>query len=173
MTVKSHSAPDANRVLQAGHRQSRNFYESDKLLQDYLSHQLDADALSYLQPLLTELGARAATMMNSLSLAADQNPPILQKRNTWGETVNEIKFHPAYWELMQVAVDSQMMRLKWEPSLRERFKGQRHRMGFALGMLYAMSESGQYCPLCMTDGVAHLIDQFATAADRDRLLPHI
>jgi acyl-CoA dehydrogenase len=162
-----------NKVLQAGHRPSTNFYTSDTVLHAHLAGQLSADALAYLNPLLDRLGTQAATEMDEFSLTADKNGPQLIKRDKWGETIDAIRFHPSYWALMQIAVESEMLRLKWEPSLRKRFTGQRHRMGFALGMLYAMSESGQYCPLCMTDGVAHLIDQFCEPADRDRLLPHI
>ena len=68
---------------------------------------------------------------------------------------------------------SGMFRLKWAPEFRERYAGQRHRLGFALGFLYAMSESGLYCPLCMTDGVALLIDKYALEEDKARLLPRI
>ncbi|MBK8471784.1 MAG: acyl-CoA dehydrogenase family protein [Sphingobacteriales bacterium] len=39
--------------------------------------------------------------------------------------------------------------------------------------MYAAAESGIYCPLCMTDGMAQLIDRHAWQSDRDRLLPHI
>jgi acyl-CoA dehydrogenase len=162
-----------NHVLLTWHRSSPNFYSSDLILRDHLKSTLPAGAFSYLEPLLGQLGMQAAGPMNALSLAADQNVPQLIKRDAWGEPLDEIRFHPAYWDLMKIAVESQMLRLKWEPTLRKQFAGTRHKMGFALGMLYAMSESGQYCPLCMTDGVAHLIDQFCAPADRDRLLPHI
>ncbi|MDZ7682479.1 MAG: acyl-CoA dehydrogenase family protein [Fodinibius sp.] len=42
-----------------------------------------------------------------------------------------------------------------------------------LGQLYAMSELGQYCPHCMTDGAAYLVEQFAEESDRARLLPKL
>lgn len=163
----------ASRVLQEGHRSSGNFFASDAIFQDFLKAEVSAAAMAYLLPLLEKTGGKAAQVMDALSLAADRNVPKLVKRDKWGENLDAIDFHPAYWELMKIAIDSQMLRLKWEPNLRTQFKGQRHKMGFALGFLYAMSESGQYCPLCMTDGVAHLIDQFCTPADRERLLPHI
>jgi acyl-CoA dehydrogenase len=165
--------PEANRVLQKGHKSSVNFYSSDLILREFIENSLREDALSYARNLLTATGAKAATLMDSLSLTADKYGPALLKRDKWGQALDEIEFHPAYWSLMQIAVDSQMLRLKWEPELRQRFAGQRHRMGFALGYLFAMSESGQYCPLCMTDGVAHLIDQFCTSDEKARLLPHI
>ncbi len=165
--------PEANRVLQKGHKSSINFFSSDLILREFLENSLRNDAMAYARKLLTATGSKAATLMDDLSLAADKNGPTLLKRDKWGNNIDEIQFHPSYWSLMQIAVDSQMLRLKWEPELRKRFVGQRHRMGFALGYLFAMSESGQYCPLCMTDGVAHLIDQFCTSEDMARLLPHI
>ena len=36
-----------------------------------------------------------------------------------------------------------------------------------------MSEMGIYCPLCMTDGAARIIDLFAEETDKNRILPHI
>ncbi len=163
----------SNRVLEEGQRSSTNFFDSDLVLRELLDKALNGQAKSHLLPLLERLGGKAATEMDALSLTADRNVPELIKRDKWGQTIDEIRFHPAYWSLMQIAVDSQMLRLKWDPELRQRFAGQRHKMGFALGYLFAMSESGQYCPLCMTDGVAHLIDQFCEPDDKDRLLQHI
>jgi alkylation response protein AidB-like acyl-CoA dehydrogenase len=162
-----------NSVLQAGHKNSGNFWKSDLLLRNWLNANLKGPGMAYLAPLAEDLGKKAATIMDDLSRKADKNGPVLNKRNRFGENIDEIEFHPAYWQLMEIAIQSEMMRLKWEPSLRKQFTGQRHKMGFALGYLFAMSESGQYCPLCMTDGVAHLIDKFASEEDRDRLLPHI
>lgn len=163
----------SNRVLDPAFRVSQNFFESDRILRGYLEKHLPFMALAYMTPKLEQLGRRAAQEMDALSLAADQNSPELLKRDRFGETIDEIRFHPAYAQLMGYAVDSEMMRVKWEPGLRQQFGQQGHALGFAAGYLFAMGESGQYCPLCMTDGVARLIDRFAGEEDRDRLLPRI
>ena len=162
-----------NRVLPQGHKTSQNYFKSDKLLEDYLHAHLPAQVLSEQSDALEQLGRLAAGVMNELSLTADKNGPKLRKRNYLGETINQIDFHPAYEELKAIALHSGMFRLKWAPEFRERYAGQRHRLGFALGYLYAMSESGLYCPLCMTDGVALLIDKYASEEDKARLLPRI
>ncbi|HXC03607.1 MAG TPA: acyl-CoA dehydrogenase family protein [Bacteroidia bacterium] len=162
-----------NKVLDSGYKPSSNFYASDRILSNYLSSRLSTDAFSYLLPKLDKQGKESAGRMNELSLLADKHGPELVKRSPLGETINEIKFHPAYWELMDIAVASDMMRVKWEPGLKSRFKTERHLLGFSTGFLYAMSESGQYCPLCMTDGVARLIDLFCKEEDKERLLPGI
>lgn len=126
-----------------------------------------------MNPKWQTLGKEAATVMDELSQLADKNPPELLKRNQWGETINEIRFHPAYESLKQIAVSSEMFRVKWEPRLRDRFRRERHRLGFVSDFIFNMSEGGLPCPLCMTDGAARLIDRYCEPEDRERLLPHI
>jgi acyl-CoA dehydrogenase len=162
-----------NRVLNDTYRLSLDFYSSDLILHELLATHLSPTALSYMDEFLHKQGKASARRMNVLSLLADKNGPELIKRNAFGETINEIRFHPAYWELMEIAQDSQMLRVKWEPALRSRFAKERNQLGFSSGFLYAMSESGQYCPLCMTDGVALLLDTFCEEKDKSRLMPFI
>lgn len=162
-----------NIVLEENYRTSNNFFRSDKILKDYLDKNISFDGSSYMNKKLSLLGKESAGRMNELSLLADKNGPELVKRNFLGETTNDIRFHPAYWELMDIAVQSEMFRVKWEPSLKNKYKNELHQLGFSAGYLYAMSECGQFCPLCMTDGVARLIDIFCNQEDKARLLPHI
>lgn len=164
---------EKNRVIDKDFKPSSNFYESDKIFRNYLANEISGEGMNYMREKLNYTGKKAAGKMNEWSLLADKKGPVLVKRNFFGETINEIDFHPAYWELMKVAVKSEMFRVKWQPALREKFKKETQRLGFAAGYLFAMSESGQYCPLCMTDGVARLIDLFCDADDKARLLPHI
>jgi acyl-CoA dehydrogenase len=162
-----------NQVLSSTYKTSDNFYRSDKALQHFLFSRLSASGLAYMDEPLESLGLKAAGIMNELSLMADKNGPTLRKRNFLGEKVDEVIFHPAYDQLKAIAVDSQMFRLKWQPELRSRFAGERNRLSFAAGYIYAMSESGLYCPLCMTDGVAVLIDRYCKEEDKERLLEKI
>lgn len=173
MSSKTTEYHPKNRVLSPQYAPSKNFYRSDLALRHVLQYELSEDAHSYLAKALDYTGIQAATTMNPLSLTADKQGPTLIKRDFLGNTINRIEFHPAYDQLKAIAVHSSMFRVKWEPQLRQRFRAERHRAGFATGLLYAMSESGLYCPLCMTDGVARLIDRYASPADRERLLPHI
>ncbi len=162
-----------NRVLSAEYKASQNFYESDQILKHFLKKFLPENAWQYMLGKWQKLGKQAACDMDLLSQLADKNPPQLIKRNFFGETINEIRFHPAYHTLTQIAIDSEMFRVKWQPDLREKFKNELHKLGFASFFLFGMSEGGLPCPLCMTDGVARLIDKFAKEEDKQRLLPHI
>ena len=162
-----------NTVLDQNYRLSNNFYESDIVLQHYLNTRLSVRSLAGFSETLIETGKEAANELCQLSRIADKNGPVLKKRNFYGENVDEIVFHPAYGKMLEIAVETQMLRLKWEPEMRSRYEGERHKMGFASGFLFAMSESGLYCPLCMTDGAALLIDRYCSNEDKARLLPRI
>jgi acyl-CoA dehydrogenase len=160
-------------VLNLNFKVSTNFFKSDAILNHYLQNNLSARGLAYIFDKLETLGALAATELTELSKTADKYSPILQKRNFYGENVDQINFHPAYKRMKEIAIQSEMLRIKWEPELRQRFAGDRHKMGFSAGFLFAMSESGLYCPLCMTDGAALLIDEYCDESDKNRLMPHI
>ncbi|MEL7834944.1 acyl-CoA dehydrogenase family protein [Fodinibius sp. N2] len=160
-----------NKVLTDDYNASYNFYKSDLILRDYVSRYFSEQAKQFLDGKLNQLGKQAAIEMDERSQKADKNGPVLKKRNKFGENIDEIEFHPAYWELMDIAAQSKMFYLKYHPEKREEFLGSRHQMGFALGQLYAMSELGQYCPHCMTDGAALLIEKFGDEEDKKRLLP--
>jgi acyl-CoA dehydrogenase len=164
---------EKNNVLNKNFRVSTNFYHSDKIFGNYFKKNSSANGFAYMADKLDFIGKEAAGKMNELSLLADKLGPELVKRNSFGETINEIRFHPAYWDLMKIAVKSEMFRVKWEPSLREKFNNEKQLLGFASGYIYGLSECGQFCPLCMTDGVARLIDLFCDDEDKARLLPHI
>ncbi len=162
-----------NQVVSNHFKKSQDFFASDLIFQTYLKDHISVEAYQIIRPYLEYTGKMAASEMDQLSLDADKYPPKLEKRDFFGKTVDRVKFHPAYDRLLKIAVESGMFSLKWQPELRELLDNQRHRAGFASGYLYALSELGQYCPLCMTDGVARLIDLHMAQDDRERLLPKI
>ncbi|MDX1671536.1 MAG: acyl-CoA dehydrogenase family protein [Balneolaceae bacterium] len=162
-----------NQVLTDDARKSSDFYSSDLILKQYLDKHLSAEANSYMRDRLQVLGREASAEMEELSMKADRHSPQLKRRDPLGEQEQEVEFHPAYWELMDIAARSEMFYVKYDPELRNRFHGERHRMGYASGQIYAMSELSQYCPHCMTDGAAHLVDRYASQEDTKRLLPRL
>src|SRR5699024_8414508 len=104
----------ANRVLTADARSSSNFFNSDRILQHYLKKHLLKDGLDYMNDKLVRLGKQAATEMNPLSQKADRESPVLKRRNKLGEWVNEVEFHPAYWQLVDIAAQSEMFYVKYQ-----------------------------------------------------------
>jgi acyl-CoA dehydrogenase len=162
-----------NRVLEPGAPRSGNFFRSDRILRAELARRCTAAGLDWMAPRLDRLGLEGATCMDDLSRTADREGPRLESRDLYGERRERLVFHPAYDELKRIAVASGMFAVKWAPGARARFSREAHRLGFAAGQLYAMGEAGLYCPLCMTDGVARILDRHADPADRERLLPRV
>ncbi|HKI46169.1 MAG TPA: acyl-CoA dehydrogenase family protein [Balneolales bacterium] len=158
-------------VLSHDAQKSLNFFGSDLILRKYLSRYLSSDAWDYIQGKLDSLGASGAGRLHELSMQADKNPPELIDRTPYGEDIQEIRFHPSYWEMMNIAARSEMFHVKWEPHLRKQFAGETHMLGFAAGQLFAMAEEGLYCPLCMTDGASRVLDRFGEKDDKERLIP--
>lgn len=161
-----------NQVLKDGFKKSKNFFLSDYHFQNYFKTILN-EVYSDIEKDFEYTGEKAANEMNRLSYLADKYPPEHIKRTPLGETLDEIEFHPAYWSLMEIAVHSKMFQYKWNEQYRSKYQKDAHKMGFALGFLYSMTECGIYCPLCMTDGAARLIDKFGTSRHQNELLPHI
>jgi len=159
------------RVLSENARKSTNFFISDLILQNYLSKYLSDDAYKYILDKLHSLGEAAAGKLHRLSMQADKNPPEIIRRTPYGEELQEIQFHPSYWEMVDIAARSEMLHVKWDVDLRKRFKKEQQVLGFAAGQIFAMAEEGLYCPLCMTDGAARVIDHFGEQSDRHRLIP--
>lgn len=166
----SSGLPD-DRVLDEQANKSVNFYRSDRIFHTYIQKSLDKGSFRYIEDKLDQMGKWAAGELGEHSQNADRFPPELIKRTPYGEPLDEIRFHPSYHEMLKGAASSEMLYLKWNPELRKKFNGFRHRMGFAIGHLFACTEIGLYCPLCMTDGAAYVLDLFADKSDAEQLLP--
>lgn len=162
-----------NRILEPGYTRSTNFFQSDRILRHYLQHNCSEDGYKYMLAKWKKLGKQAAVEMDKLSMTADKQSPVLKKRNYLGEEINEIEFHPAYRKLTAIAIESELFKVKWDDKLREQFDVELHTLGFGSGYLFVMGEVGLFCPLCMTDGVARIINNYGEEEDKARLLPKI
>ncbi len=86
--------------------------------------------------------------MIALGFAANENPPKLETFDRYGRRIDEVKFHPAYHELMRRAVASGFPSLPWKEP-----KPGAHVAHAALGNLLTQAEAGVMCPMVMTYAV--------------------
>src|ERR671936_159157 len=109
-----------------------------------------------------ELGARAGTARSlELGRLANENPPILRTHDRYGNRIDEVEFHPAWHELLRLAVASGIHALPWREPVPGAQAGR-------AAMMLSMSgvESGTGCPLSMTyAGVPALRAQPELAAE--------
>ncbi len=80
--------------------------------------------------------------------AANDNPPVLKTHDRYGHRIDEVEFHPAWHELMRMAVEHELHALPWrtdEPGA--------HAARAALYMTAIQVEAGFACPITMTYAV--------------------
>lgn len=117
------------------------------------------------EPSLAEVGAAAADEVDLLGAEADRTPPTLRPRDPQGRRTDEVVYHPAYRRLEDLAYRKfRLVGVKYDPEARA--QGIAHRQGFLRTLLFGMGESGVLCPVCMTDGVARVLEQVDPALAR-------
>jgi putative acyl-CoA dehydrogenase len=122
-----------------------NVFEADRVLAETLRR----EGGEWAEPRARELGAlcgRPRTIR--LGVEANENPPRLRTHDRFGHRIDEVEFHPAWHELMEIGVSHGLHALPWrEP------KPGAHVARGALFMLLGQVEAGVQCPISMTYSV--------------------
>jgi putative acyl-CoA dehydrogenase len=138
-----------------------NLYHTNAALADALAFNLPvarrAPAGVRLQALGAELGTRRTL---ALADAANRFPPELKTHDARGRRRDEVEFHPAWHELMALALKHGLHSAPWsEP-------GPGAHVERAAGyLLYSEIENGTQCPVTMTYGSVPAIRADARLAD--------
>jgi len=112
---------------------------------------------------LSEFGARlgqADTL--ALGAIANRNPPILHSFDRYGRRRDEVEFHPAWHELMTLAVGQGLHSAPWADP-----KTGAHVARGAGVMLMCQVEAGVQCPVTMTYGSVPALRRQSGIAARD------
>lgn len=135
-----------------------------------MRRKLDDAAWAWAEPQLAAMGEAAAKEVAPLATEADRERPRLISHDARGERISRVEYHASYRAMERIAYGSGMISMKYETH------EQSHAatlVGFGLGYLFAMAESGLYCPLCMTDGVARVLQRHGTHEQVMRVVPHL
>lgn len=76
--------------------------------------------------------------------AANRNPPVLQTHDRFGRRIDEVKFHPAYHQLMTLSLDEGIASVAWDGTEAG------HMLHAALSFLAGQVDAGTSCPMTMT-----------------------
>jgi putative acyl-CoA dehydrogenase len=119
-----------------------NVFEADAALREAL----EREGASWAQNLVHELGAIAGTQQAiDWGFQANANPPLLRTHDRFGERIDEVEFHPAWHELMKVAIGHGLHALPWrEP------RAGAHAARAAAFHVWSQVEGGHGCPVSMT-----------------------
>ena len=95
---------------------------------------------------LTEFGALAGRAdIIELGFQANENPPVLFTHDRYGHRVDLVKFHPAYHELMRIAIEHGLHSSPWTDP-----KPGAHVARAAKYYLHTQVEASHGCPITMT-----------------------
>jgi acyl-CoA dehydrogenase len=149
-----------------------NWFDQEPALKRILQRQL-GPTFAKAEPRLQRMGERAASEVAAWSELADRHSPRLIVRNRDGARVDDIEYHPAYRWMQDVAYGGGIVAASYDPELAPE-RGKRPKaLTFGLGYVFGQAEAGLYCPVCMTDGAARLVQKFGTEEHKARFIPRL
>ncbi|RTQ99923.1 acyl-CoA dehydrogenase family protein [Halomonas nitroreducens] len=129
-------------INQPGPAEDRDTLADDLALQEALRREAPDWVARRLAPLGREVGSRR---VQALGEAANQHPPELRLFDRHGRRLDEVIYHPAYHELMHLAMDHGWQAVAWQ----EEGRGG-HQAHVAALYLLTQAEPGFCCPVTMT-----------------------
>jgi putative acyl-CoA dehydrogenase len=119
-----------------------NLFESDAPLRE----SLEREGASWAHDLVHDLGTLAGTQQAiDWGFQANANPPQLRTHDRFGNRIDEVEFHPAWHELMNVAIGHGLHALPWRGS-----RPGAHAARAAAFYIWSQVEGGHGCPVSMT-----------------------
>lgn len=134
-----------------------NLFTSDAVLREAVAR----ERAGWAQAELTQLGATLGTS-ETIQLGFDANrfTPQLKTLDRYGHRLDEVEFHPAWHELMGIALKAGLHSSPWAKP------GSGAHVTRAAGFfMFNQVESGICCPLAMTYGSVPTLRQAPTVAD--------
>ena len=106
----------------------------------------ERNQIDWAKDVLCEVGETVASVrVAQLAQDADRNPPTLKTHDRFGHRVDRVEFHPAWHELMSLAIRQEAHSLAWMSA-----QPKAHVARGMISYLWNQGESGICCPLGMT-----------------------
>lgn len=121
--------------------ESRNLYATDTVLRDAVKR----EGGDWGEAQLSQYGERVGGELWEIGFDANRNPPELRTHDRYGHRLDQVKFHPAYHQLMDAAIGNGLHALSWDQPGRGA-----QVVRSALMYLHNQAESGTMCPVTMT-----------------------
>src|ERR1700732_4493603 len=114
-----------------------------------LAEALEREGGSWARDELHDLGNRAGSVdAQELGRQANQNPPVLHTHDRYGNRIDEVHYHPAYHQLMSVAVGHGLHAAPWADD-----RAGAHVARAAKIIVWYQVDGGHICPISMTYSV--------------------
>jgi putative acyl-CoA dehydrogenase len=144
-TVERRGAATHEVVNQPSPLVDYNVYEADRVLVEAVRR----EGADWAEARISEVGALAGSeRLQTLGAQANENPPRLKTHDRYGNRVDTVDFHPAWHELMGLAVEHELHCLPWKDP-----RPGAHVARGAAFMCFSQAEAGVGCPISMTYSV--------------------
>jgi putative acyl-CoA dehydrogenase len=122
-----------------------NVYAADRVLGEAVKR----EGADWAEERISEVGALAGSeRLQTLGAQANENPPRLKTHDRYGNRVDTVDFHPAWHELIAVAVEHELHCSPWKDP-----RPGAHVARGAAFMCFSQAEAGVGCPISMTYSV--------------------
>jgi putative acyl-CoA dehydrogenase len=150
-----------------------NLFDQDRALADALRR----EGADWAEDRVRRFGERVGGEPMRWGEQANRNVPILHTHDRFGRRIDEVEFHPAWHQLMDLAVANELHALPWRNP-----RPGAHLARAALFYLLSQVEAGVLCPIAMTysvvpalrlqpDVAAEWEPRFTSSAYDERVIP--
>lgn len=128
----------------------QNLWQDDKALRDWVN----LFGGGWAQEQLARAGVEAgAALTFEKADAANRFPPELRAYDRYGMRINQVAFHPAYHDLMDLAIRHEVPNFAWN------HKGPGAQVAhMALTYMFSQPEGGVMCPMAMTYAIVPVLN---------------
>lgn len=133
-----------------------NLFSTDRALREAVAREGAGWACPQLEAFGRSLGTAEAIEWGTL---ANEYPPVLRTHDRYGRRRDEVEFHPAWHNLMRLAVEQGIHDLPWASA-----RPGAHVARAALAILAAENEAGHMCPISMTYSAVPVLRQHEAIA---------
>ena len=123
---------------------------------------LRREGAGWAEPEVRSIGRRAGTRQaQDWGRLANEHPPVLHTHDRYGQRVDEVEFHPAWHELMTVAIGSGLHAAPWRTG-----RPGAHVARAAKLYLWGRTDAGHTCPVSMTYAIVPALRHAPELAQR-------
>ena len=123
---------------------------------------LRREGAGWAEPDVRSIGRRAGTQQaQDWGRLANEHPPVLHTHDRYGHRVDEVEFHPAWHELMNVAIGSGLHAAPWRTG-----RPGAHVARAAKLYLWGRTDAGHTCPVSMTYAIVPALRHAPELAQR-------
>lgn len=151
----------------------KSFWDCDPFFRRYIAKRLPEPLREFAKEQFSRLGSMAAGRLDVCAAIADKSTPVLRTHDREGNRIDEIEFHPAYIEMSVAAYEAGLVWMHYDPEMRNSYGYVPYAFTLGLGYLFAQAESGLFCPVCMTDGVARVLEKFGDEYLKKSIFPRL